>query len=115
VKATLWFGGLVVLIVVVCGALLSIPFSQPDERRAIETSAVVAVVVQLFAFVIARLASGPNFLTGWIIGVALRFVSLIAYAFVAVKLFGMPPAAALISLVTFLFISTLVEPKLLTK
>jgi hypothetical protein len=32
-----------------------------------------------------------------------------------VKLFGMPPAAALISLVIFLFISTLVEPKLLTK
>jgi hypothetical protein len=29
--------------------------------------------------------------------------------------FGMPATAALISLVTFLFISTLVEPKLLTK
>jgi hypothetical protein len=114
-KAVVWFGGVVILIVVVCGALLSIPFSQPEERRAIETSAVIALIVQLFAFVIARMVSGPNFLAGWITGVALRFVTLIAYAFVGVKLFGMPPAAALISLVIFLFISTLVEPKLLTK
>ncbi|MGE5100726.1 MAG: hypothetical protein ACM3SX_12125 [Deltaproteobacteria bacterium] len=114
-KATLWFGGLVVLIVVVCGALLSIPFSEPLERRAIETSAVIAVIVQLFAFVIARMVSTTNFLGGWVTGVALRFVALVAYAFVGVKTFGMPPAAALISLVTFLFISTLVEPKLLTK
>lgn len=114
-KAVMWFGGSVILIVVVCGALLSIPFSGPLERRAIETSGVIAVVVQLFAFVIARMVSAPNFLAGWITGVALRFVALIAYAFVGVKLFGMPAPAALISLVTFLFISTLVEPKLLTK
>jgi hypothetical protein len=114
-KAMLWFGGSVVLIVVVCGALLAIPFSAPQDRRAIETSAVIALVVQLFAFAIARMVSASNFLAGWITGVALRFVVLIAYAFVGVKVFGMPAAAALISLVTFLFISTLVEPKLLTK
>jgi len=114
-KATLWFGGLVILIVLVCGALLSIPFSEPQDRRAIETSGVIALVVQLFAFVIARMVSTSNFLTGWITGVALRFVVLIAYALVGVKVFGMPAAAALISFVTFLFISTLVEPKLLTK
>jgi hypothetical protein len=115
VKATLWFGGAVILIVVVCGALLSIPFSEPLERRAIETSAVVAVIVQVFAFVIARVVSTTNFFAGWVTGVALRFVVLIGYAFVGVKVLGMPPAAALISLVTFLFLSTLVEPKLLTK
>ena len=84
-KATLWFGGLVVLIVVVCGALLAIPFSASAERRAIETSAVIAVVVQLFAFVIARMVSAPNFMAGWVIGIALRFVALVAYAFVGVK------------------------------
>jgi hypothetical protein len=76
---------------------------------------VIAVIVQLFAFAITRVVSTTNFLAGWITGVALRFVALIGYAFVGVKVFGMPPAAALISLVTFLFISTLVEPKLLTK
>ena len=114
-KATLWFGGLVVLIVVVCGALLSIPFSASVERQAIAASGVIAVVVQLFAFVIARMMSGPNFMAGWVIGIALRFVALVAYAFVCVKMLGMPATAALISLVTFLFVSTLVEPKLLTK
>jgi hypothetical protein len=65
--------------------------------------------------VIARVVSGSNFFAGWITGVALRFVALIVYAYVGVKLIGMPAAAALISLATFLFVSTLVEPKLLTK
>ena len=114
-KAVMWFGGVVLLIVMVGGVLLSIPFSEPAERRAIGTSAVIALIVQLFAFVIARVVSGPNFLVGWITGVALRFVALIVYAYVGVRLVGMPAAAALISLATFLFLSTLVEPKLLTK
>jgi hypothetical protein len=113
-RAILWFGVAAVLIVVVCGLLLAIPFSSARERQAIEASAVVAVVVQLFAFAVARFVSKPNFLAGWTIGIALRFVTLIAYAFVAVKLFAMPAPAAMLSLVTFLFASTLVEPKLLT-
>jgi hypothetical protein len=113
-RAILWFGVTVVLIVLVCGVLLSIPFSSGEERKAIEASAGVAVVVQLFAFAIARLASERSYLTGWIIGAALRFVTLIVYAFVSVKVLGMPAPAALLSLVTFLFISTLVEPKFLT-
>lgn len=113
-RAILWFAVVAVLIVTVFGLLLAIPFSSAQERQAIEASAVVAVVVQLFAFSVARFVSKPNFLAGWIIGVALRFVTLVAYAFVAVKLFAMPAPAALLSLVTFLFASTLVEPKLLT-
>ncbi|MEP6495888.1 MAG: hypothetical protein ABJF01_24625 [bacterium] len=113
-KAIFWFGAAVVLIVGVCGMVLAIPFSSSRERTAIEVSAVVAVIVQLFAFSIARFVSKPNFMAGWIIGVALRFVTLIAYGVVAVKLFAMPAPAALLSLVIFLFVSTLVEPKLLT-
>ncbi|MDB4874692.1 MAG: putative rane protein [Gemmatimonadetes bacterium] len=113
-KAILWFGMTVVLIVLVCGLLLAIPFSSGDERRAIEASAGVAIIVQLFAFAIARLAAQRSFLAGWITGAAMRFVTLIVYALVAVKLLAMPAPAALISLVTFLFISTLVEPKFLT-
>jgi hypothetical protein len=104
----------VVLIVLVCGLLLAIPFSSDGDRRAIEVSAAVAVVVQLFAFAIARLASQRNYLAGWITGAALRFVTLVVYGIVAVKVLAMPAPAALLSLVTFLFISTLVEPKFLT-
>jgi hypothetical protein len=113
-RAILWFGAALLVIVAVCGLLLAIPFSSKVERTAIEVSAAVAVVVQMFAFSVARFVSKPNYLAGWIIGVVLRFVTLIAYGVVAVKLFGMPAPAALLSLVTFLFASTLVEPKLLT-
>lgn len=113
-KATLRFGAVLVLIVLVLGGLLAIPFSSPAERRAVATSAVVTVVVQLFAFVIARFTSTPNYLTGWIIGVALRFVTLVVYALVAVRVAGLPAPAALLSLVTLLFVSTLAEPKFLT-
>jgi hypothetical protein len=113
-RAFLWFGGALLLIVLVGGALLAIPFSTPADRRAVAASAVVALVVQLFAFVVARTAPPEKFLAGWITGVALRFVTVIAYAFVAVKVAGLPAAAALVSLVTLLFISTLVEPRFLT-
>lgn len=113
-KAMLLFAAALVAIVLGAGALLAIPFATSADRNAIATSAVLAVVVQMFGFAIARSVSTRNFLSGWIIGVALRFVTLVAYAFVAVKMLGMPAPAALISLVTFFFISSLVEPKLLT-
>lgn len=113
-KSVLLFAAAVSLIVLVSGLLLTIPFSSGDERRAIEASAGVALVVQLFAFAIARLSSERRFLAGWLTGAALRFVTLIVYALVAVKVLAMPAPAALISLAAFLFISTLVEPKFLT-
>jgi hypothetical protein len=113
-RAMVLFAGAVVVIVLCVGALLAIPFATAGDHRAIRASAVVAVVVQLFGFAIARSVSTEKFMSGWIIAVALRFVTLIAYAYVAVKMLGMPAPAALLSLVTFFFISTLVEPKLLT-
>ena len=75
---------------------------------------VVAVVVQLFGFAILRATAKEKFLAGWLIGIALRFAAVIAFAVVGVNALGMPAPAALISLVTFLFTSTLVEPKFLT-
>jgi len=113
-RAMVLFALALLVIVLVAGGLLAIPFATADDRKAIATSAVVAVVVQLFGFAIARSVSTQNFLSGWIIGVVLRFVTLVAYAFVAVKVLGMPAPSALLSLVTFFFISSLVEPKLLT-
>jgi len=113
-KTLVLFAAAVVVIVLVTGALLAIPFASPPDRKAIATSGVVAIVVQLFGFAVARLASAGNFMTGWTVGVLLRFVTLGVYAYVAVKVLGLPAPAALLSLVTFFFISTLVEPKLLT-
>ncbi len=114
-KATAWFGVATLVIVGGLGALLAIPFAAAAERRAIATSAVIAVVVQLFAFAIMRLTPVSKFVGALVIGVALRFVVLVAYALVGVRLVGLPATAALISLVVFLFASSLIEPKLLTK
>ena len=113
-RAMLAFGAALVLIVLAGGALLAIPFSSPSERRAVAISAAVVVVVQLFSFAIARFVSRPDSLAGWLTGVALRFATVIAYAVVGVKVVGLPAAAALLSLVMLLFVSTLVEPKFLT-
>lgn len=113
-KGMLGFGAALVLIVLAGGALLAIPFSAPDERRAVATSAGVVVVVQLFAFAIAKFGSRQGSFAGWVIGAALRFVTVIVYALVAVKVVGLPAAAALLSLVMLLFVSTLIESRFLT-
>jgi hypothetical protein len=76
-------------------------------------SAVVALAAQLAAFVVARHAAGDNVIAGWGLGVGLRFIVLGVYAFVVVGALGLPESAALLSLVTFLFVSTLVEPPFL--
>jgi hypothetical protein len=52
--------------------------------------------------------------SGWVLGIAIRFVTLVVYGVVAVKVLGMPAPPGLISLASFFFVSTLVEPKLLT-
>jgi hypothetical protein len=113
VRAILWFAAAVTVIVLVVGFVFAILFSSPADRVAIRGSAGVAVVVQLFSFAIARVSMKSNYFAGWAIGIALRFAAVIVYAFVAVKGLGMPAPATLISLVTFLFLTTLVEPKLL--
>jgi hypothetical protein len=112
-KSMLWFAAAVTAIVGLSGVVLAIPFSAAGDRAAIEASAGVAVVVQLFAFAVARVTAKSNFFAGWTIGILLRFATLIVYAFVAVKGLALPAPAALISLGTFFFLSMLVETKLL--
>ena len=102
-------GGLIAL----SAAALSLAFDRPTERRAILVSAVLAFVVQLAAFAAVVLASRRNLVAGWGIGILVRLVVLVAYALLVVQAVGLAPAAALISLATFFFLCTLVEPLLL--
>ena len=112
-RATALFAAVSVAITALAGWLLALVYRTPAERRAIWVSAGVAVVVQLFAFAIARLVARTNVMAGWGLGALMRIVTLAVYALVIVKAFGLPSGAALISLATFFFLSTLVEPLLL--
>ncbi|MEP6690025.1 MAG: hypothetical protein ABJD07_02650 [Gemmatimonadaceae bacterium] len=113
-RATLIFAVVVLAIAAALGAILAVPFATPDDRRAIVVSGAVAVVVQVVAFAIARRAFRAAALSGWLIGAAIRFVTLLVYGLVVLKPLLLPAPAALISLVLIFFVSTLIEPKMLT-
>ena len=89
-------------------------YSGMAERRAVLVSALVALVVQLVAFAIARLLAGKgNAIAGWGVGALICFTTLITYGFVS-RALGMPSNAALLSLATFFFLTELIEPPLLS-
>jgi hypothetical protein len=89
-------------------------YSSPLERRAVLVSGVLALLVQLIAFAIARSMAGRgNAIAGWGVGALICFATLIAYGFVS-RALGLPSNAALLSLATFFFLTELIEPPLLT-
>lgn len=88
-------------------------YPTAEGERAVLASAAVAVVVQLFGFLILMLARKSNPIAAWGLGAVLRMGVLAVYALVAVKTLGLASAPALLSLATFFFLSTLVEPLLL--
>lgn len=112
-KAFALFAGSMVAIVAGTGALLAMLYPGASERHAIWVSAWVAVVVQLFAFAVARLTLRTNPVAGWGLGALLRMIALGVYALVVVNALELVSGAALISLATFFFLTTLVEPLLL--
>ena len=112
-KGTAVFLVVTLLLVAIAAALLALAFPAPAERHAIGVSAGIAVVVQLFAFAIARLTLRTNVIAGWGLGALLRMLVLGAYALVIVGALGLESGAALISLATFFFLTTLIEPLLL--
>lgn len=98
-----------VVIVALLGAI-AWAFVDSSGRGALLASAGLAVVVQMVAFTIAVLLRRKHMLLGWGLGSMLRFVVLVIYAVVVTKVWRVPPAPALLSLVGFLFVTTVVEP-----
>jgi hypothetical protein len=109
-KSSLLFAAISLGLTLAAALVLGIAFHGPAEHRAIWMSAGVAYVVQLLAFATARLVRRDNVMLGWGMGVLMRLVTLVVFALVFVKALGLPPSAALISLVIFFFLTTLVEP-----
>jgi hypothetical protein len=110
----LLFAGACALVIAISGAVLLLFYHAPAEHDAIVASACVAMVVQLFAFAIMKLAArGGNVIAGWSVGALLRFASLGVYALIGARALGLPSGAALVSLAMFFFVSMLVEHLLL--
>jgi hypothetical protein len=109
------FAALAAALTATTGAIMTIVWSTPAEERAIWLSAAIAFVVQMLAFAAASLVRRDQALVGWGLGAIMRLVTLAVYALVFVKALGLPATAALVSLATFFFVSTLVEPLLLAR
>ncbi len=112
-KAFALFAAVTVGIALLGSWIFGLVWDGADAARAVTTSAVVAVVVQLFGFAIVRLTARSNPIAGWGLGALLRMGVLVLYALVGVQALGLASAPALLSLAAFFFVSTLVEPLLL--
>ena len=107
------FAGAALAVVLVTAMLFTLVFRSPAEWRAIALAAVVAWVVQLVGFALLRVAPPHRLIAAWGGAAALRFLTLVGFAFLVVKREGLPATAALVSLATFLFLSTLIETRFL--
>lgn len=99
--------------VIVFGAMFVMQrfvWTDAAGAEAVRASAWLAFIVQTFTFVIARLVARQQVIAGWGLGVILRFASVAFWAFLGIKALGLVSGPALISLVVFYFVSTLVEP-----
>jgi len=85
-------------------------WTDPASAGAVHASAWLAVVVQTFTFSIAMLVARTQVMAGWGLGVMLRFATLAFWAFLGATALGLPTTPALMSLVIFYFVSTLIEP-----
>lgn len=93
--------------------LFGLVYEAPDARHAIMVSACVAFVVQVISFIALRFGGRENMMAMWGVGMLLRMATLAAFAFVVVGALGLPSGAALVSLVAFFFVSSLLEPLLI--
>lgn len=89
--------------------VMHLMFPADETRHAVRVSAAIALLVQLLGFAIARAVARDNVVAGWGLAVLLRFGAVFAFAFSA-RAIGLETGPALISLVVFLFVSTLIEP-----
>ncbi|HKR21215.1 MAG TPA: hypothetical protein VJS17_01425 [Pyrinomonadaceae bacterium] len=116
-RAIAYFAGISATLIVVATIILRTYFRTVEEHEAMLVSAGLAFAVQLGAFALLR----PSRTTGkppgellirWGLGAGLRLVVLVLYAPVA-RIFNVSLEAALVSLVTYFFLTMMAEPLLL--
>jgi hypothetical protein len=116
-RALAYFAGVSAALIVVATVMLRLYFTTVDQHRAMLWSAGLAFAVQLGSYSLLRPARGGRGAPGallirWGMGTALRFVVLVLYAPLA-RVVNLSLDAALVSLVTFFFLTMMAEPLLL--
>ena len=103
--------------IAVLGALvISRTFTEPKSARAVWTSAVLAIAVQIATFAVAsRYAVRGEVMKGWGIGALLRVGVLALYGILGPRMLGVPLAPALLSFAVFVFVSMVIEPLFLPR
>ncbi len=102
-----------VMVIAAAGWVLLLIYPGAEGQRAIITSALLALAIQMVAFILLQLFKGKNVMAGWGLGALLRFGGLGVYALFATKALGLDMNTALVSLGCFLFLSMLIEPLLM--
>jgi hypothetical protein len=101
-----------ILVTAAAAWVLVLIYPGATGLRAIITSALLALAIQLVAFILLQLFKGRNVMAGWGLGALLRFGGMGVYALVARQALGLDMNTALVSLACFLFLSMLIEPLL---
>lgn len=116
-RAIAYFAGISATLIVVATIILRTYFRTVEDHEAMLVSAGLAFAVQLGAFALLRPSRTSGEPTGelfirWGLGAGLRLVVLVLYAPVA-RIFNVSLEAALVSLVTYFFLTMMAEPLLL--
>ena len=114
-KAIAVYAAISAVLIAIVAVILSFPFSGPDAKRAILSSAITAFLVQLLAFAMLRRWRGAAVMVAWGIGALARFLVVIVYALIVLNSAPFPLEPALLSLVSFFVICTIIEPLLLER
>jgi len=93
---------------VVLGAGLAI--AAPGQRHAVVVGVALAAAWQAIVFVVTLLALGHNPIAAFGVGMLSRLLLVAGTALLAVPVLEVPAAPLLFSMVTVLFLTTLIEP-----
>lgn len=104
------FGAVCLTVIAALAAILGVVYRSPVERRAVWVAAGVALAIQLAAFAAVRAGARKNVMVGWGAGIGIRFAAFLVWGLAGVSQLGLPQGAALLSMASFLFVTTVIEP-----
>jgi hypothetical protein len=116
-RALGYFAAVSAALIIISTGILRTFFRTVSEHNAMLVSAGLAFAVQLGSYAFLRPARGKHSAPGallfrWGVGAVMRFVVLVLYAPLA-RIMFLSLDAALVSLVTFFFLTMMAEPLLL--